>query len=655
MRAVLLIGLSVLLWYAQPGRAAELIINGDCESGQEPWSREVTTEQAHSGTHSVKLDNSEGKAWAAVAYGPTVPMKPHTAYRISVWVKRITGDGYVEVGGYPVDAAGQRLVTGRSWSMALYPIQIMTGQGLGEWTKFENTFVLHRPDFAGLVVRFVHRNAKDIIYFDDFSLQEVTLPPMPERRIPDEVLFPGHPSRFHMSVEKAEQTAEGVRVVTTGADYLFTAAGRITARQRIGSQREVVAVTCAQPFGELRIAHQDADVCVIEGDRLAFGVQADSLIALVTNRELELTVTSAIGTKHLATQGPHLLALDDDGGFVISHDFSKQFATSGCNLTDLPDTTTQPGWSFLFHVGARERVGLAVFPPREYDFATAFNKRLVNVTGLIPDEHIRYYAQYCQVLMHFDAGRLYDNCRLPQPGRGPYVFREPQAMHHSVQTCHDLGMQVICYSNTGAEGRLWYGEDTDAYFDHLREVTGQYHLDGWYFDGVFAGDNWSVAYSFLRRMRDLVGPEGLIYNHCTLNPPLTRDDLYLPFIDTYATWLLRGEGQAIRGVNDPYMRYVINSHRISNAIPTLKWDKMQEASLHDIFRAMLAFHGRFRWAYPTVPADDHSWRDPQAQDRAAIDREFLTFYFPELDRQAQLWREGKLDTAIHWPIEVTQP
>ncbi len=632
--------------------AQELITNGDFEAGQTPWNREVTDEEAHSGTHSIKLDNTEGVNWAAVAYSPVVPLRPHTPYRMTVWVKRVGGDGYLEIGGFPVDAAGERLVTGQSWKMVLYPIKVMTGQALGHWRKFETVFTVHRPDIAGLTVRLVHRRASDIIYFDDFSIEEVSLPPAPELTFPEAVTFPGHPSDFHMRVESVEATDAHVRVVTTGAEYEFTPEGAITGRQRIGAQRQVISIQSDQAFGDMTVTHRDDDVCVIEGDQLAFGVQGDSLIALATNRALGLTVTSGIGANHLSVQGPHLLAVDDDGGFVISHDFSKIYQTAGCQLTDLPDWTGESGWACRYLIGERERVGIAVFPPRPYDFETAFGKRLVNVTGLISDEHIRFYNRWCNVLMHFDASRLYDKCRDPVEGRGPYVFLDPESMHHSVQTCHDLGIQVICYSNTEGEGNLWYGDDVDAYFAHLQAVTEEYDLDGWYFDGVFVRDGWSVAYSFMRRMREMVGPDGLIYNHCTLNPPLTRDDLYMPFIDAYATWLLRGEGQGIAGVNAPYMRYVINSNHISNAIPTLKWDKIEDAGLHDIFRAMLSFHGRFRWAYPTVPADQTSWQGESPEGRAAIDREFLEYYFPELDRQEALWRAGLLDTGISWPIQL---
>lgn len=627
-----------------------LVQNGDFETGQEPWNRPVTDAEAHSGEHSIVLDNSEAVNWAAVAYGPTVPLKPNTPYRISVWLTRETGDGYLEIGGYPVDANDERLRTGRSWQMVLFPIRVMTGSGLGRWQHFENTFIIRRPDLAGLKLRLIHRNASDVIYFDDVVIEEVDLPPRPEWAFPDGVLFPGRPSEFGMKVESAGRTGDGVRVVTTGAEYRFSDSGEIILRQRINRSRDVVSVRSEQPFGELSIERQDHDVCVIRGDDLAFGVQGDSLICLATNRALDLTLTSQVGAKHLVSQGPHLLAVDEDGGWVVSEDWSKRYETVGCKLSDPPEETGEPGWSVQYSVGERERVALAAFPPREYRWNDAFNKRLVNVTGLIEDDTIRFYRDYCSVLLLMDAGRLYDESRTPVEGRGPYEFLDPAGMRRLVDTCHSLDMQVMCYSNTSAEGRLWFGDDSLAYFNHLREVTEAYDLDGWYFDGVFTHDPWSEAYVHMRRVRDLVGEDGVIYNHCTLNPPLNRDDFYLPFIDAYATYLLRGEGQAIRGVNDPYMRWVINSYRISNAIPTLKWDKMESASTRDIFRAMLGFHGRFRWAYPTVPVDDNAWGG-QPPERAALDAEFFTWYFPELDRREVLWRYGQLDTSIHWPLE----
>jgi len=660
IRALLVMG--VLAWAAAAFAAPEeLIVNGGFEEGKAPWGPGITSEEAHTGKCSIKLDNGRGRSWAGVAYTKTVPLRPHVPYCMSIWVKRKTGDGYLEIGGYPVDAKGERLKTGRSWAMAFFPIQIMTGQALGEWTHFETIFTLHREDFAGLIPRLVSRVGKDVIYFDDFSIQEAELPPTPEHKFPEAVLYPGHPSRFHMRVETAEQTGNAVRVVTTGAEYVFDGAkNAITCRQRIGVEREVVRLACAQPLGELKILPKDEDACVVQGDRLAFGVQGDSLVSLATNRALDLTVTSGIGPKHFVTQGPHLLAVDEQGGFVISHDFSQKYRTAGCDLSALPEATAGPGWSFKYRVGERERVGFAVFPPRPYDWKTAFEKRIVNVMGLLSDDAIRFYRKYCSVLMLFDAHRLYDECRKPKPGRGPYTFLDPAGMRRTVKTAHELGMQVITYCNTTGEMELWYGDDTDRAFQYLASVTRDYGIDGWYFDGVFPGAGWSKAYTWMRRVRDLVGPDGVLYTHCTLNPPLTRDDFYLPFIDAYNDFLLRGEGQAIKGVNDPYMRYIIASYRISNAIPTLKWDKMQDAPvvgpppLHDIFRAMLAFHGRFRWAYPTVPTNETSWRGIPPPDRAALDKEMMEFYFPELDRQAALWREGKLDTEIHWPIDVAK-
>jgi len=94
---------------------------------------------------------------------------------------------------------------------------------------------------------------------------------------------------------------------------------------------------------------------------------------------------------------------------------------------------------------------------------------------------------------------------------------------------------------------------------------------------------------------------------------------------------------------------VINSYQISNAIPTLKWDKIEDATTHEVFRVMLGCLGRMRWAYPTIPVGDSAWGGAQPPERWEVDREFLTYYFPELDRREVLWRNGQLDRSIDRP------
>ena len=66
----------------------------------------------------------------------------------------------------------------------------------------------------------------------------------------------------------------------------------------------------------------------------------------------------------------------------------------------------------------------------------------------------------------------------------------------------------------------------------------------------------------MRGTRDIVG-DGLIYFHCTGSPMRSRN-MYCPFIDTYADYILRAEGT--KDFTDRYLRYVVSRHNISNSI-----------------------------------------------------------------------------------------
>lgn len=99
---------------------------------------------------------------------------------------------------------------------------------------------------------------------------------------------------------------------------------------------------------------------------------------------------------------------------------------------------------------------------------------------------------------------------------------------------------------------------------------------------------------------------------------------------------------------------MVGSYRISNAIPTLKWDKLEGASTREVLQAMLGLQGRARWAYPVSGPEAASWGANPPPERVALDREFLEYYFPELDRRTAQWRAGQLDESIAWPLTAAE-
>jgi hypothetical protein len=157
----------------------------------------------------------------------------------------------------------------------------------------------------------------------------------------------------------------------------------------------------------------------------------------------------------------------------------------------------------------------------------------------------------------------------------------------------------------------------------LRTHKDRYGTDGFYFDGLGRKNEWPWSYYFIRHVREMVG-DACIYTHSTLNPPANSPSIYCPFIDTYSDFQLRGEGQVIEGVDDPYLRWVVSTWNISNSIPTLKGDKMEGTTLKERTEAMLDLHGRARWPYPGY--------------REEVDQLFTEWYFPTLDEMEAQWR-----------------
>jgi len=619
-----------------------VVVNGGLEDGRNGWSSamEVVADGAYEGQSYGAIDNTaDGKNKAAVQ--GFVPLKPFTYYEFRMAARRETGEGYFYVHCNWYAAPGERLMSSPQWGAGrAEPVTLRTGEGRGEWREYSGVFRSNRADLGGVQLVLFIRDGADRVSVDAISIRELRYPEAPAWTLPDAVVFEGHPSRFGMAVEGAEQDGQRFTVTTTGARYVLdAAAGTMSCGQRIGAEREVVTADFGGPLGELRIAHQDPEVCVLEGADLAIGFQGDSLVTIAANRPLTATLTSAIGAEWFRAQEPHLLAIDEQGGWCVTPWARPELDSPGTTMTPPERDTAQPGWSASWQVGARELFALAVFPGREFDWEESFEKRIVCTGGgVIPQDALREYAKYASV--HFMFGHIYDQW-LGGNTHAPYNVTDPDALMAIIDLAQELAMESIIYRHPTSYD--WVGLPLDFFLDDLRVTRARYGFEGWYFDGYPALEDWMGCYRAMRIVRDRVG-DGTIYVHCTLNPPLRMTELYCPFIDSYATALLRAEAQFIDGPSDPYFRYVVNTQHISNTIATLKGNEMraaagseEQASLHLQLETMLSLNGRCRWAYPGWPLNQSDLED------------YIGYYFAELDRMEAQWRATGEPIPMTWP------
>jgi hypothetical protein len=626
---------------AEPEVVGEnLVANGGFEKGLEGWSGQgkITTEHRTEGRQGVSLDTSAGQKSAYVAR--IVPLAPGRYYRVTVSLQRTTGQGYVYVHCNWRDRQGGRLMISKTWAMPrAVPVTSRTGEHTGRWATLSGIIRNQHPDLGGMQLVIFIRDGADTVHVDDVHVAEVRYPEAPAWQFPGAVTFPGQPSRMGMKIQQARQEGRRFTITTTGATWAFDpAAGTLTASQRVGAQRSVFSATLTGLRGPWRFSTRNDDVVVVQGPDAALGFQGDSLVTVATNTPLTVRVQSQIGARHFQRLDPYLLAVDDEGGFCAMPHSRPNLSSPGTVL-DLPDQDVrQAGWSAEYRVGAREMLGLAVFPARPFNWEQSFTQRIVNTAGAPSVAELKAYRQYANILFMF-AGIYKEH--IAGYCHAPYVAKDPAQLRQTIQQAHDLGLEVIIYRHPTSYD--WAGISLDDMLADMKQWRDDYGFDGWYLDGYPAWTDWFDSYVTIRRLRQEIGDQTL-YVHCTLNPPAGTTEMYCPFIDSYCDFLLRGEAQFINGPADPYLRYVIGTQNISNSIATLKGNEMraaagseEKADLRLQLETMLKLNGRCRWAYPRFPFGDLE-QDP-----------YRGFYFPELDRQEAQWRETGQPPAMRWP------
>jgi len=175
-----------------------------------------------------------------------------------------------------------------------------------------------------------------------------------------------------------------------------------------------------------------------------------------------------------------------------------------------------------------------------------------------------------------------------------------------------------------------------GFIDQLAKHRAQYGYGGIYYDGLWY-DDWIESYRVMRMTRELF-PEGCVYLHSTIGPPLFSKTMWCPFLDTYADFVLRGEGYKTKGADDPYVRYVAAGYRTSNAIGFMKGDKW-DVDAKTQKQVILRYNGRGRWT--TYPRRNKAGELIWPGQLGPLSGFWVDWYFPELDRLEREWRAGR--------------
>ncbi len=593
-------------------------IDGWQERG-EPITRDG--EVAHTGDWSLRIDSHPELEFFNFHYvrGEDIPAEPNIRYHFSVWMRGALGEGESRPRVREVDAEGNTI---RYHGLAqLHP-------GERDWRKVEVEFVTS-PRAHALQPYLITSNAVGAVWYDEVRLER--LPPPPIEREPGEaVTFRGSPGSLEMAVTNVEATASGHRVTTTGAVWEIDAeAGTIVGRQRIGADREMIALTVEPAPGAMEVLRSDESVCVLRSPLLEVGVQCDGLLVLAPDDSTEVEAEGRVGGEWAEFERGNVQVTDDVGGVCVF-----PWAPGGSGLVvgydepqgDLAESGWRAGWS----LGRGMLLGVAIYPPREFDWEKSFDWQLAHTGGYPPDSALETWSRYVRLIT------LHENIwagEQPTPHTGPYVAKQPEELRRIIATCERLGVKLLVYMSP----HYYVDQSIDAFMTQMTDLRDEFGFHGVFFDGVYFTD-WVKSYEVMRLTREAF-PEGPLYLHSSKGAPLGGYDLWCPFVDAYADITLRGEGRVTEGADADYVRYVAAGYRLSNAIGMMKGDRWDVAD-DEQTRIMLGYNGRERMvAYP---------RSVQGQpvfpgEDGLLDGHWTEVYWPLLQQMRARWKAGALD------------
>jgi len=428
-------------------------------------------------------------------------------------------------------------------------------------------------------------------------------------------------------------------IVTTGARFEY-AAGELKIYQGLGGDlnRRLVATLTIEDVGRFEKVEANDDHVLLWSENLNIGIYGDSTCILAPKVKLGISFIGNFKPDYEGRYKGELLLIDDLGGMEIY----PQRYEAGYELKRIE--LGKKDWVAEYLLNANERVMIAAFPGRAFDWEKSFNSQIrimqtvlgrgpYNPDGqTLPDYVFREWSRYIDIVIIWH--HIYEGAHWT----APYVIDNEPELRRVMKICKEVGIKVGVYTSLFYHYRKY--KDIESYYEQIKALHDEYGIDGVYIDGLRfdvkkeQSDDKITNWEMIRRLRQLFGASGVIIFHDThAGTPVST----VPNIDTYCDATLAAEGYYFKSFDEPYMKYQLRKYGISNTIAIIAPGKnLVGFDKKWLVDEMLKINGRWFWWGEGV----RTGRPPPNFWKTKPGPEFQ-YYMTQLEKLEKSYRDRK--------------
>jgi len=412
----------------------------------------------------------------------------------------------------------------------------------------------------------------------------------------NDVSIRGDSTLMNMRIESSYFADGAFLVETTGARFEYVK-GQLKLYQGLSkSNRRLLSTITFKNEPNFIKVEDNNDHIILWSKDLNIGIYGDSTCIIAPKVDIAMNCRGNFKPDYEGRYEGELLLIDDKGGMEIyPQRYEKGYDIKNIELG-------KSDWVADYELNVGERVMIAAFPGKEFDWEASFKSNIVINSagfdkskspfqaGILPSNSLltQWSGFFNIVILFYNSA--YKN---RQPG-GPYDVANEAEYKRVVQIAHANGMKVATYSSLF----YWYvdyGKTADSYMTEIQNLKSKYNIDGVYIDGLTFDqykkiDNKIINWETVRRLRQLFGPQGIIVLHGTHLGSATSTT---PNLESYCTMTLTGEGVKFKDANDPYVQYQVRKYGISNTVGSwITYSTPDVLTTRQITDALIKMNGR---------------------------------------------------------------